>query len=77
MSLRRRSERLNADNPARIDTVVSLCPEELLPKVQGITCVWIPVADAQPIPPAQPEETIRHSRARSDVVPSCLFARQE
>ena len=45
------AERLNADNPASITTVVSLCPE-LLPKAQGIAYVMIPIADAQPIPPA-------------------------
>lgn len=49
------AERLNADNPATITTVVSLCPE-LLPKAKGIAYVRIPIADAQPIPPAQFDE---------------------
>jgi hypothetical protein len=52
------AERLNADNPVRITTVVSLCPE-LLPKATGITYVRIPIEDAQPIPAAQFEEIMR------------------
>ena len=53
------AERLTADNPARITTVVWLCPEELLPNAEGITYVKIPIADAQPIPPAQFEEIMK------------------
>jgi atypical dual specificity phosphatase len=52
------AERLNADNPANITTVVSLCPE-LLPKADGITYVRIPIVDAQPISPTQFEEIMK------------------
>jgi protein-tyrosine phosphatase len=53
------AERLNADNPASITTVVSLCPEELLRRAEGITYVKIPIADAQPIPSPQFEEIMK------------------
>jgi atypical dual specificity phosphatase len=52
------AERLNADNPASITTVLSLCPE-LLPTAEGITYVRIPIADAQPIPPAKLEKIMK------------------
>jgi protein-tyrosine phosphatase len=52
------AKRLNADNPASITTVVSLCPE-LLPKAKGIKYVRIPIADAQPIPPVQFAEIMK------------------
>jgi protein-tyrosine phosphatase len=52
------AERLTADNSANITTVVSFCPE-LLPKAEGITYVSIPIADAQPIPPAQFDEIMQ------------------
>jgi hypothetical protein len=52
------AERLNADNPASITAVVSLCPE-LLPKAKSITYVENPIADAQPIPLAQFEEIMK------------------
>ena len=60
-SLHRRFEgcgTLNADDPVRFTTVVSLCPE-LLREAQGITYIRIPIADAQPIPPAQFEEIMK------------------
>jgi protein-tyrosine phosphatase len=43
------AERLNADNPASITAVVSLCPDEVLPKAKGIKHVEIAIPDAQPI----------------------------
>lgn len=68
------AERLNADNPASITTVVSLCPEEPLSKAQGITYLKISIADAQPIPPAQFEEitkTITEQVRRGAVLLVC------
>jgi protein-tyrosine phosphatase len=52
-------ERLTADNPARITTVLSLCPEEVLHRAEGITYVSLPIADAQPIPCAKFEEIMQ------------------
>ena len=68
------AEGLNADNPAGITTVLSVCPE-LLPKAEGIRYVSLPIADIQPIPPAKFEEIMKALAGRSDVVSSCLFAR--
>ena len=53
------AERLNANNPACITTVVSLCPEEPHSKAKGIAYLWIPIPVAQPIPPAQLEEIMK------------------
>ena len=50
------AERLNADNPASITTVVSLCPEEVLHQAEAIEYLRIPIADARPIPCAKFEE---------------------
>jgi hypothetical protein len=53
------AERLTADNPASITTVVSLCPEDVLPKAKGIKYEGIPIPDAQPISAAQFEEIMK------------------
>ncbi len=43
------ARRLASANPSGIATVVSLCPEEVVPRGKGIEYVHLPVADSIPI----------------------------
>ena len=73
------AERLTADNPASITTVVSLCPEDVLPKAKGIKYEGIPIPDAQPISAAQFEEIMKTlaEQIRRGAVLACLRGRNK
>ena len=52
------AERLAAENPAGITSVISLCAEEVLPERRNVTYVRIPIEDARPISLSQFESVM-------------------